>query len=254
MSTYMDINERYGRRSSLSLFVLVQAVSYMFSYHIVGAYFLPVGMVLSVLLLKLSGYGWGWWLSGAIFVPAMQLLLILDLPAWSYLLAFCLIWLFFGHVGKDRVPFFLSTQPVVEHLLSVLKDVAPRRVQDLGCASGGVLRSIAEAMPEVQCVGIEQAWFPALMARFRLRIFRQTRVVRGSFWNIDLSDTDVAYVYLSPKPMAELWQKACSEMRAGALLVSNSFSIPGVIPERIIEVPDLLASRLYIYRIPARSA
>jgi hypothetical protein len=31
------------------------------------------------------------------------------------------------------------------------------------------------------------------------------------------------YAFLSPVPMAEVWRKASTELRPGALLVSNSF-------------------------------
>jgi hypothetical protein len=46
------------------------------------------------------------------------------------------------------------------------------------------------------------------------------------------------YAFLSPVPMAEVWRKASTELRPGALLVSNSFPVEGVEPEQVIEVDD----------------
>jgi hypothetical protein len=51
--------------------------------------------------------------------------------------------------------------------------------------------------------------------------------------------------------MLEVWEKARREMKPGSLLVSNSFGIPGVEPDRVIEVKDWRRTRLLVFRIPA---
>ncbi len=49
--------------------------------------------------------------------------------------------------------------------------------------------------------------------------------------------------------MPELWKKATAEMKGKALLVSNTFEIPGVSPGRIIELKDWRESRLLIWEL-----
>ena len=71
----------------------------------------------------------------------------------------------------------------------------------------------------------------------------------GDFWSTGLADYDVVYVYLSPAPMARLWEKARREMRPGSVLVSNGFCIPGVAPERTIAVGDAMDSTLFVWRM-----
>jgi hypothetical protein len=47
--------------------------------------------------------------------------------------------------------------------------------------------------------------------------------------------------------MPRLWEKARTEMKPGALLVSNSFVIPDIEPERTIDVPGRRTTRLFCY-------
>jgi hypothetical protein len=50
-------------------------------------------------------------------------------------------------------------------------------------------------------------------------------------------------------PMAGVWRKASAELRPGSVLVSNSFPVPEQEPDRVVDVGDRRATRLYIYRI-----
>ena len=49
-------------------------------------------------------------------------------------------------------------------------------------------------------------------------------------------------------PMPRLYAQARAQMRAGTLLVSNSFAVPGVAAERVVEVADRRATQLHCYR------
>jgi hypothetical protein len=49
--------------------------------------------------------------------------------------------------------------------------------------------------------------------------------------------------------MQALWAKARREMKPGSILVSNTFSIPGAVPERQIPLPGRRDARLLIYRL-----
>jgi hypothetical protein len=52
--------------------------------------------------------------------------------------------------------------------------------------------------------------------------------------------------------MTQLWIKASGELRPSALLVSNSFPIPDLEPEQVVEVADRRSSRLLCYRPASR--
>jgi hypothetical protein len=87
------------------------------------------------------------------------------------------------------------------------------------------------------------------MAWWRNRGQSAIDIAWGDFWRVDLKDYDVVYAYLSPAPMARLWNKAVREMRPGSVLVSNTFAVPGVTPHFEIELGDRMRSTLYGWRM-----
>lgn len=198
-----------------------------------------------------------WWLViHALFVPAAALVLASGIaPGW-YLVAFLLLLLVFGPAVRSRVPLYLSTEPVIDLLFTVMDRYRPRadggpprRVLDFGSGTGSMVLGLASRCPDCQVEGIEAAWVPHLIARIRARRVPNARLMRGDFWSVNLADYDLVYAFLSTEPMPALWEKAKREMRDGALLVSNSFSVPDVTPLETLEADDQRRSQLYVYRM-----
>ena len=75
------------------------------------------------------------------------------------------------------------------------------------------------------------------------------RVTWGDFQNLDLVCYDVVYAYLSPAAMPGLWVKASREMRAGSLLISNSFAVPGVPPAFTLATGARAGAMLLLWRM-----
>ena len=53
--------------------------------------------------------------------------------------------------------------------------------------------------------------------------------------------------------MTALWEKVQSEMQPGSIFISNSFAVPGVEPDEVIELDNDRASALFVWRIKERS-
>jgi len=195
-----------------------------------------------------------WWLAiNLLFVPALALALAADLHHGWALGAFALMFLCYWGVGRTQVPLFFSADAAVRALLCLLPETPRPRLIDLGCGNGKVIAKLAAVRGDGSFHGIEYAPLPWLAGWLRCLPRRGRCSLRwGDFWACDLSGYDVAYAYLSPVPMARLWRKALAEMRPGTLLVSNSFAVPGVVPEAIIELEEAWAGRLYVYRIPGQ--
>ena len=70
----------------------------------------------------------------------------------------------------------------------------------------------------------------------------------GDLWQADLAAYDVVYAFLSPAPMAALWEKVVREMRPGSLFISNSFALPERDPDQVVDVPGTPVRSLYCYR------
>jgi len=192
-----------------------------------------------------------WWVAiNALFIPALALALLAELPATLWLGAFLGLALVFWGVARSRVPLFLSSEAAARALAEVIGGGSELRFADLGCGDGRLLQKLCERLPRLRAFGIEYAPLPRLLAGWRTRrMAPRCRVCWGSLWRIDLGGFDVVYAYLSPVPMAALWAKACREMAPGSLFISNSFAVPGVAAEREIVLGDGWGGVLYLYRV-----
>lgn len=192
-----------------------------------------------------------WWIViNALFVPALELAQSAALPAALWLGGFVLLALVFWGVARTRVPLFLSSDAAAQALAQLLGEAGTQRFADLGCGDGRLLARLLRLQPRLKGYGIEYAPLPWLIARLRLLAGGLScRIACGSLWNQHLGGFDAVYAYLSPVPMAALWDKARREMPEGSLFISNSFAVPGVKAEREVVLDDGWGGRLHVYRI-----
>lgn len=191
-----------------------------------------------------------WWLPvQALFIPAVLFALHLDLPSGYFLTGFVLFWLIFRSNARERVPLYFSSQATAEALLALLPPNRPVAFLDLGSGLGGLPAYLAAHRPDSVFHGVESA--PALFGISWLRLRKRTnaQVRYGSLWQENLAPYDLVYAFLSPEPMPELWRKAKAEMRPGSLLVSNSFTVPGMTPIRTLSLNDTRRTRLLIWTL-----
>lgn len=208
---------------------------------------LAIGAV-ALLLATLSRQAWWWRVIHATFMPMAWLVqqLAID-PGWFLLAAIALLLVYRGALS-GQVPLYLSNRQTVDALAALLAEREPCRFMDLGAGLGSTLVPLADRLPEHRFAGCENA--PLTWAVGRLfSIGRPNLDWRwGDLWQADLADCDVAYAFLSPAPMPRLWEKVQAEMAPGSLFISNSFAVPGVEPERVIDVPCSPPRPLYCYR------
>jgi len=186
-----------------------------------------------------------WWQAiNAVFCPLFWLVAQADLhPLW-FLAGFALLALTSLGSLKTRVPLYLSSRQAVAAVAARAPEGA--RVLDLGCGLGGWLAGLQALRPDLRLAGVEMA--PLNWLASRLRLGGRADIRLGSLWDVDLSHYDVVYAYLSPAPMARLWQKVETEMRPGGLFISNSFGVPGSEPDETVALNDLSQARLLIWR------
>lgn len=187
-----------------------------------------------------------WWrLINLFFVPFIWLALQAEIDTGWYLAGFALLAITSLGAVRTRVPLYLSSSQAAD----VLADKLPANAtfMDLGCGLGGPLARLAQLRPDVHLLGVETAPLNWLIARLRLR--GRAQIHLGSLWDTKLSECDVVYAYLSPAPMARLWQKVRAEMKPGGLFISNTFPVPGVHPGESIELHDFSHARLLIWRL-----
>lgn len=192
-----------------------------------------------------------WWLPlHLVFLPGVVAAAGLGWPAWVWAVAFAVLASVYWTSFRTQVPLFLSNRKTVACLSAALPAGA-LRVLDIGSGTGSFVRAFARLRPDAQVHGIEAAPAPAAIATWLARRQGNVHLSRGDFFALDWADYDVVYAFLSPVPMAEVWAKACAEMRPGSVLVSNSFAVPEVKADGTLDVGDRRKTRLYCYTIGA---
>lgn len=190
-----------------------------------------------------------WWLPIHLgFLPLAVAAHGLGLHPGAYLGAFLVLVLVYWTSFRTQVPLYLSNRATALAVAEQLP-AQPARLLDIGAGTGSLLRPLARARPDCQFTGLELAPATWLLGRLLAAGMSNLDCRRGDFFDHPWHEYDLVYAFLSPVPMAEVWRKAASEMRPGALLLSNSFPVPGRDPDFEIEVGDRRATRLYGYRI-----
>ena len=192
-----------------------------------------------------------WWLPiNLLFVPALLVLNGQQLPPSALFAVFVLLLLLNWNSFRERVPLYLSGQKTIAALAQRLQSLpAEFRYVDLGSGLAGGLSQLSRRFPKAQFVGVETAPLVFALAWLRCLPRPNCQIRYRNIWQEPLTHYEVVYCFLSPAPMAKLWAKARAEMQPGALLISNSFAIPGVAPSEQIELRDWRASKLLIWRM-----
>ncbi len=198
---------------------------------------------------RMIGLPWWWMPINLFFFLALYLLLDWEVQPTLYLILFGVLFLLNAAACLQRVPLFSSSDRAAAVVHELLPAQGGFRFIDLGCGTGTFLARLACARSDGNYTGVELTPVPYWLSRCRTLRNRAVDIRWGSFWGVNLRDYDVVYAYLSPAPMARLWDKARSEMRPGSLLISNGFCIPGVAPTRTIALGDAVGSTLYLWRM-----
>lgn len=231
------------------LFVLLLAADALFGWQVsIGVAALLQGAVAAAL-----SY-WRrlpvWWLPIQFCFPvALLLVYALDLSPSIFLGAFVLLLLVYWTPFRTRVPLFLSGESVWENVAALLPQNSSVRFIDIGSGLGGLVLYLSKQFPHSTCTGVELAPLPWFISWLRGGFTRSSaRFVRGDYNNLDFSQFDVVFAFLSPAAMSALWEKAHSEMPDGSLLLSYEFIVPGIKPDIVID-GNSGDSMLYGWRI-----
>jgi hypothetical protein len=242
--------------------LLLQAAAFAVAFLFVRATAIQMPPLLFALLCgalaatfsSIAGLARWWLLIQLLFVPALMLMLALQLPPNFFLVAFLILLVLYWSTFRTQVPLYLSSRKIWQAMELLLPVAIPNKsftFMDLGSGIGGVLTHLAEVRPDGRYYGVEAAPLPFVWSWLRIRLggYRNCQVKWGSLWDSDLSQYDVVFAYLSPVPMDELWQKARREMRPGTVFISNTFAVDDHPPQQTFTVDDLHRSTLYIWHM-----
>lgn len=150
----------------------------------------------------------------------------------------------FAYAGISAAPWFSTWSRDIERFLKLAEIKPGQKFYDLGCGDGKLVFAAAGAGAEA--VGFEISLLPYLIALSRSYYIKNSKIKFKSFWNQNLSDADVVYIFLTPKinPKAKL--KLEKELKVGSKVIAYAWPIDGWSPARTNVVPGQPAMYLYI--------
>jgi SAM-dependent methyltransferase len=168
-----------------------------------------------------------------------------------------LAWFFaFNELKQHRppdVPFVTTPHDVVERMLDLAEVRKGEKVYDLGCGDGRIV--IAAARRGARGVGVEinpEVVEKARAAADSTGVADRVTIRRADFFTIDLRDADVVTLFLLPTLNVRLIPQL-ERLKPGARIVSHEFSMKGVKPTKVIDVPSKETGRrhtLYLWVTP----
>jgi hypothetical protein len=217
---------------------LIQAVAALLAWMLIAPAIHPwnwallQGACAAILSLLLRRGAWG--IAGNfVFMPLAIFVLRADIPAWVFFLAFVLTFSLSRNALLERVPLYRSSRQATKLLASEIGQGS--HVLDAGAGDGRLALQLALARPDLHIIAMENAWGSWLLAQCRWMFAGRPGNLKfecRNFWRDDWGRYDVVYVFLSPAPMKKVWEKYQQQGKAGGVLISNTFEVPGIDPDR----------------------
>jgi hypothetical protein len=151
-------------------------------------------------------------------------------------------------IAIDTVRLGISPMPTSRKAREVLLSLVDQgTVYELGSGWGTLAAALSK---KNRVCAFEMAWIPWIISvvQKRLRKAKKLSIERKDFFSENLSNADVVICYLYPGAMQKLGPKFERELKKGAIVLSNSFQLPGRKPDEIFEVGDWMKSTIYCYR------
>lgn len=173
----------------------------------------------------------------------------MELVGMLLILYFTLVWaiiaIYVGYSLLFSTPFYPSKLSSLEESMRALglENGKGKKFVDLGCGEGRVVQWAAKH--GYSATGIELNPLLSIISRFRLFLTTgkyKTKIVNKSFYQADLREFDIIYVYLYPEHMDKLIQKLKKELKKDAVVVSNTFVFKNLKPIKEFE-------RFRVYKI-----
>ena len=136
---------------------------------------------------------------------------------------------------------------------AALPDRIEGTLYDLGAGWGTVAFPLARRFPENRVIAIELSPVPWLVMRIRAMLagLPNLTIRRRDFLGESVGDAGLVFIYQYPALVARLAEKLATELRPGALVISNGCPLPGWPVEDMSVADDLILSEVIVHRAPA---
>ncbi len=168
------------------------------------------------------------------------------------ILSFLLVSL--GSILFDTLRLGISPMPSSKKAKMAMLSFVPKGMTgilyELGSGWGGLAIILARKNPLAHVFAYELSFIPWLFSLLMKRVFgiKNLHFLRKDFYQADLSDAAAIFCYLFPKAMLNLEIKLSKELKAGTIVVTNTFALPNAKAKKTIYLEDFSATRIYLYR------
>ncbi|MBA2726841.1 MAG: SAM-dependent methyltransferase [Parachlamydiaceae bacterium] len=140
---------------------------------------------------------------------------------------------------------------VATKLLNSIPESIEGSIYELGSGWGTLAFPLAKKYPSNPIKAYENSPIPYLLCRLHLILFPQPNLSFhcSNFFDLQLNDAGLIVCYLYPGAMQKLKVKLEKSLNPGTLLVSNTFSIPGLKPINTVEIDDWYHSKIFVYKM-----
>ena len=162
----------------------------------------------------------------------------------------------FGAISA--APWVPARSSDIKRILKLAQIKKGEKVYDLGCGDAKVICAFAKE--DANAVGFEISLFQYLQSQLRIFLLK-TRLLRfarndgkldvkvkyRNFWNENLGNADVVYIFLMPRIYPKLKEKFKRELKQGAKIIVYAFKIDGWTPIAKDEAPG--KQPIYLYEV-----
>jgi len=123
-------------------------------------------------------------------------------------------------------------------------------IYDLGCGTGKAL-IVANLKFEARGVGIEIDPVRAVFAKWQVWKNKAlgVKIIKQNFFNVDISEATVIYMYLVPNALRRLTNKLTHELRPGTKIVSYVYDLPETYKGKVKLLKKDKKNSLYVYEL-----
>lgn len=157
---------------------------------------------------------------------ALVVILVLNVIGFWWVVQLLLPLVYYGG------PYVPSRQEDVDRMVELAKLTADDRVADLGSGDGRIVIAAAKTgVADALGIEINGALVKSSRIAARRLGLANARFEARSFWDADMSDRTVIFLYQVPYTMKRLETKLRDELPAGARIISNDFRFVDWQPE-----------------------